>query len=185
MAYRAFIWRHNNPEKRSEHRRKYVVRKKLKELGYLPLDNSLMNEEQKELYEQIGRSDYSFWDKVKSKNGHDGGTRIRQQKKQIRSAEYRLWDRLRQSAKDSGKEFTIEVEDIIIPEYCPYLNVKLTTEQSDYKLPNYYTGDRIDSSLGYIKGNVQVLSFLANTMKNNATIEQLVEFSKNIIKLYS
>ena len=36
---------------------------------------------------------------------------------------------------------------------------------------------KIDSSKGYIKGNIQVISFKANRLKNNGTIE---EFKKII-----
>jgi hypothetical protein len=45
--------------------------------------------------------------------------------------------------------------------------------------------DRIDSTKGYIKDNIQVLSFLGNRMKNSATPDQLLTFAKNIISLYS
>lgn len=41
--------------------------------------------------------------------------------------------------------------------------------------------DKIIPEKGYVKGNVRVISALANLMKNNATIEQLINFSKNII----
>jgi hypothetical protein len=33
--------------------------------------------------------------------------------------------------------------------------------------------DRIDSSKGYVKGNVRVISHRANLLKNNATVEEL------------
>ena len=44
--------------------------------------------------------------------------------------------------------------------------------------------DRIDSTKGYIKGNVMMMSILANRMKNNATPEQLVKFSKFMLAEY-
>jgi hypothetical protein len=189
MAYRAFNWRHQNPEKRSLQRRIYKVRRQLRERNILPPTGVEMNDEEKEIYDQVGRGDFSFWDTVKTRGGigtklHDGGVRVNSKPKEIRTPEYMLWDRLRQSATRSGKEFTIEVEDIVIPEYCPYLCIKLTTDYKDHKLPNYFSGDRIDSSKGYIKWNVQVISLKANVMKSSATIEELLTFSRNIINLY-
>ena len=37
--------------------------------------------------------------------------------------------------------------------------------------------DRIDPTKGYVRGNVRVISYLANRMKSNATVDQLVRFS--------
>jgi len=90
--------------------------------------------------------------------------------------------RAKQRAKKKGIEFNISKEDIELPEYCPLLNIKLEVgEAGNYD--NAPSIDRIDSSKGYIKGNVWVISSLANTMKNKATLEQLKLFAKNIIKI--
>lgn len=84
-------------------------------------------------------------------------------------------------ANRRGTEFTIEKQDIVIPDKCPILECSF--EFGDAKNHKYtHSLDRIDSKKGYIKGNVRVISYLANTMKNCASKEELLLFAKNIIK---
>lgn len=80
-----------------------------------------------------------------------------------------------------GHEFTIDLEDVQIPEYCPLLGIKLEPRQGG-KGPqdNSPSLDRIDNNLGYVKGNVWVVSWLANKMKATATHEQLLTFAINV-----
>jgi hypothetical protein len=190
MAYRAYQWRLNNPERRASQRRIYRIRKTLRDRGFLPPVGVDMTEEQKELYEQIGREDYTYWESVKlngtpGKKLHNGGNQEKTIKKmETRSFEYLIWDRARQSSKERNLEFNLDVEDIVIPEYCPLLGIKLTFVFSKETRHSYYSIDRIDSSKGYIKGNVQIISLRANTMKNDATNDELLIFARNIINIY-
>lgn len=89
------------------------------------------------------------------------------------------------SAKRRDKEFNLHFTDFELPEYCPLLNIKLQfiKEGGDGNDFNHATLDRIDNNKGYVKGNVIVISRLANAMKNEANFEQLETFSQNILKL--
>jgi hypothetical protein len=87
-------------------------------------------------------------------------------------------------AKRRGINFNLTFEDFDLPEYCPILNIKLTFgKESSGNHFSHASLDRIDNSKGYIKGNVIVMSRMANAMKNSANFEQLETFSSNILKL--
>lgn len=86
-------------------------------------------------------------------------------------------------ARQSGLEFNITSEDVPIPEFCPILEIKLVLGKANH-YDNAPSIDRIDSKKGYIKGNVKVVSFMANKMKTNATKEQCLIFAKNIKNYY-
>lgn len=180
-------WRKTNPERRTILRRREKTRKRLRELGILPPFGVEMNDTQKTINEQIGIDDYSYWDTIKTKGGigikfHDGGEQIKNTlKTSHKTNEELIWDRAKQSAQQRGLEFNLDVEDIIIPEYCPLLNIKLTFKFTSETRDSYYSIDRIDSTKGYIKENIQILSLKANTMKNSATREELLTFAKNIL----
>lgn len=88
------------------------------------------------------------------------------------SHEAELLFRSRSRARKKGFEHNIELDDIVIPETCPLLGISLY-KGSESVGPNSPTLDRIDSSQGYVKGNVWVISYRANTIKNDATIEEL------------
>ena len=183
-------WRKTNPEKRTILRRRERTRKRLRELNILPPVGIEMDGSQKVINEQISNDDYSYWDTIKKNGGsgrlHDGGKQTKNILKTLQKTnEELIWDRSKQSAQQRGLEFNLDIEDIIIPEYCPLLNIKLTFKFTPETRDSYYSIDRIDSNKGYIKGNVQIISLKANTMKNSATQEELLIFAKNILTQYS
>ena len=84
-------------------------------------------------------------------------------------------------AKEKGWDFNLDESDIIIPEYCPILEIKLLPGGVGKQTFNSPSLDRIDSTKGYVKGNVRVISLRANMMKNDANLKELEKFNKNII----
>jgi len=92
----------------------------------------------------------------------------------------RLLRQARRRSLKKGVKFSITVEDIIIPQACPYLGIPLFRGESKV-CANSPSVDEIIPGKGYVKGNVQIVSAKANTMKSNATPAQLLMFSKRII----
>jgi hypothetical protein len=83
-----------------------------------------------------------------------------------------LYSNIKSRCRRLGREFSIELEDIVIPEKCPVFGFDLKREDRETWMfaPSV---DRIDSSKGYIKGNVTVVSRRANILKRDATLEEL------------
>lgn len=95
-----------------------------------------------------------------------------------------LWAATRR-AKQKGMECSIVESDIVLPKVCPYLGTPLVPSArrgSDRR--NVFSLDRVDSTKGYTKDNIEVISQLANTMKSNASREDLLNFAREILKRY-
>ena len=89
-----------------------------------------------------------------------------------RTAEYKMFMGAKHHAIKLGTPFNLSIEDILIPEECPVLGIPLVRgvgKQSDSS-PSL---DRLVPKLGYIRGNVCVISNKANRLNNNATLEEL------------
>lgn len=75
-------------------------------------------------------------------------------------------------AKKLNLSFTIEKKDIVMPEFCPVLGIRLCPAIGRQR-QNSPTLDRINNSLGYEKGNVIVVSWRANQLKSDASLEEM------------
>lgn len=104
-------------------------------------------------------------------------------KRKLDNPQLFMWKQARHRAQwdYDNMEFTIHVEDIKIPEKCPYMQRPFVPLDKDMG----YSLDRIDSNRGYTKDNIQVISAIANKMKNNATEEQLIAFAKGVLVVHT
>lgn len=90
-----------------------------------------------------------------------------------------LLSKIKSRAKRRNISFNLEISDLVIPTHCPLLGVKLEFGVKG----NYFNSpsiDRIDNTLGYVKGNIAIISCKANSMKNSASMEEMKLFIKNI-----
>jgi thymidylate synthase ThyX len=88
--------------------------------------------------------------------------------------------------REGKRKWLLSHEDMVYPEYCPYLGLRLDYSIGDKGSPkdDSPSFDRIDSSGDYTHDNVQIISNLANSMKNSANKEQQVAFAKKVLLMY-
>lgn len=78
-------------------------------------------------------------------------------------------------SKSQGVPFAITRDDIRIPQVCPILGIPLCTMQErGGRSDGSPSLDKIIPELGYVPGNVRVISMRANRLKNNATPQELL-----------
>lgn len=136
------------------------------------------------------KSDPLLYDKYLQKNKLYYETnrhriKITNYKSKIKNKEKRILKDIKTRAKKLGYDFNLDISDIVIPENCPVFGFKLCKGlENNANKQRSISVDRIDNLKGYVKGNIQIISFKANTMKNNATIEELQRFADWINKTY-
>lgn len=103
---------------------------------------------------------------------------IRHHRRPVYSPETRAIQKMYTAAKRRSKRrgmlCSISTSDIIIPATCPLLGIPLFIG-SKITGSNSPTLDRIDNSLGYIPGNVWVISHKANSCKGNLTADEIIQ----------
>lgn len=92
-----------------------------------------------------------------------------------------LWRQLRDSANKRGIEFNLlptDIDEIGIPITCPVLGIPLAFNRGCVQ-DNSISFDRIDSTKGYSKDNLIVVSYRVNKLKSDASLKEMrrmVEF---------
>jgi hypothetical protein len=115
-------------------------------------------------------SDPEFRDKHKAGN-------LEAQKRAIRDPEgwsRRMLVRIRHKCKKTGIPFNLTVADLAVPLVCPVFGTPFVMGGADgYKDWHSPSVDRVKPDLGYVTGNVCIISVRANTIKNDATADEL------------
>lgn len=93
-------------------------------------------------------------------------------KRRIQNPAREMFNQAKIRARKGGYPFTININDIIIPKICPLLNIELKVNEGKVGA-NSPTLDKIIPALGYVPGNIIVISHKANAIKNNATLEEM------------
>jgi hypothetical protein len=165
------LYRQNNPEKVKERDKLYYQ------------NNAEKVKEQSKLYRQNNPEKVKERDKRWVQNNPE-----KQKKRHKRYYQNNPEKMMKKSALHRSKEkqlpFNIEENDIIIPEFCPIFGIPLKISECTVS-PNSPSLDRIIPEKGYVKGNVIVISQKANTIKNNATPEEIIavgEFYKKLLE---
>ena len=101
---------------------------------------------------------------IKHKEKYQEQTR----KRRVEEPEHELLKGARQRAKKKGLPFNITLDDVRVPKLCPVLGIPLYVGEGVLHKGSP-TLDRFVPELGYVQGNVNVISSLANTIKSNAS----------------
>jgi len=166
-------WRLNNPDKVKEHERRAALKRKK------PPKPPLTEEEMVKIAlekKQMGARYYQankHWlqeNRTKYYREHKAAQMIRNLKVRI---------------KRKNLPCDLEVTDIIIPDYCPVLGIKLNFDKKTKgPYPDSPSIDRIFPELGYVKGNIRVISNRANTLKNNMSLAEAELILKDLRKIH-
>lgn len=99
-----------------------------------------------------------------------------QRRKERRMGNYAhtLFIETKSRARLSGIPFDLDESDIVIPDWCPVLGIPLIAEVGGRK-DNTPSIDKLIPEKGYIKGNVKVISWLANCIKRDCTEPEVFE----------
>jgi len=98
--------------------------------------------------------------------------------------EVRMLRAAKTRAKREGLPFDLELSDIVVPDVCPFLGIAICKHNKGSHQPNSPSLDKIDPTKGYVKGNVHVISYKANAMKRDASVQELLMFALGCTNMF-
>lgn len=89
----------------------------------------------------------------------------------------------RRRAIKGGMDFDVCIDDLVLPQKCPLLGIEINYAVNGRGARDDSPSiDRIDNSKGYVKGNVWVVSWRANRLKSNASLDELKRIYRSLEK---
>jgi hypothetical protein len=143
-----------------------ICKKCCREHYYVPKKSEIMHRHRLRRATPEGKENEKSW-----RNNY---RRVHRLKRMLIEARYR--------AAKRGFEFTITLNDLSIPDRCPILGIPISC-LAESRADGSPSIERIDNSLGYVKGNVIIVSWRANRIKSDATLDELskiLEYYRNL-----
>lgn len=85
----------------------------------------------------------------------------------------RMYYEAKRRAKERGLEWEFELAEMIVPDFCPVLNLPMFFTIGKVT-DNTPTIDRVDNTKGYTRDNIDIICYRANRIKNCASLDELV-----------
>ena len=117
------------------------------------------------------------WDQIHPHEARARGLRYKR-----RHPEQSLWSGAKHRALKEGIAFDIDPSDVVIPLLCPVLGLLLDLSGGQRRNTSPSL-DKVIPSLGYVKGNVRVISWRANRLKNDGTLDELIAIGRDAAAL--
>ena len=123
-------------------------------------------------HQEEDREARKTWSKEKLAKHRERKRKERANYKQT-SPERALLKRAKKRATINGLPFNIELSDIIIPKLCPIVGIPLFVSYNGGHIDNSPSIDKVNPNEGYVKGNIAIISYRANRLKSNLTLQQI------------
>lgn len=93
---------------------------------------------------------------------------------------HKIWEMAKKRAKENGVQFSLTVHDMPeVPDRCPVLGIEIRANEKAGPLDSSPSLDKIVPALGYVPGNIRIISNRANRIRSDATAEELMLIAKD------
>lgn len=175
-------YRAQHPEKAKEYNRrsywkKSELRKAARKTFYL--ENKEVELERNRRYQdknrdKIRRQRQKYYQENTDSILNAVSERYRKTRSLLDSVRRRMLARTKHRAKKLSLPFNLTLDDIIIPAVCPVFGRQFNLDATNSSMKDWSPSiDRIVPNIGYVRGNIQIISMRANAIKRDATLEEL------------